>query len=136
MLAEFEQQIKSTEKNGFEKAILNINEFSGLQIEKRAEYLSPWIKEGSIGLISGWRGCGKTFFALGILNAVSNGTSFGPWDCGTPVTCLLLDGEMPIQDIIERSNDLGLDTDRKHLFGRLRDTTGYEPCKFDRSGVA
>lgn len=116
MLNQFESQVRATEQTGVGKCILEIKEFSGLHIEKRTEYLSPWIKEGSIGLISGWRGCGKTFFALGILDAVSNGTSFGPWKNETPVPCLLLDGEMPIQDIIERSNDLGLDSDRQQPF--------------------
>lgn len=95
MLAEFEQQIKSTERSGFDKAILTVNEFSELQIELRQEYLSPWLKEGSIGLVSGWRGMGKTFFALGIQNAITHGEKFGPWECENPVTSLLLDGEMP-----------------------------------------
>lgn len=107
MLSEFESQVKSAGQCGFDSAILDITEFSKLQIEKRVEYLSPWLKEGSIGLISGWRGCGKTFLALGILDAVTRGTSFGPWKSETPVPSLLLDGEMLPQDIIERSNDLG-----------------------------
>ena len=114
MLTQFEQQVKSTEKSGFDKAIKTVNEFSKLQIEPRQEYLNPWLKEASIGLLSGWRGTGKTFFALGMLDAVTRGATFGPWECETPVPCLLLDGEMPIQDIMERSNDLGLNTDRKH----------------------
>jgi hypothetical protein len=114
MLAEFEAQVKSTEQRGFNSAILDITEFSKLQIEKRAEYLSPWIKEGSIGLISGWRGCGKTFFALGILDAITCGASFGPWKCETPVPSLLLDGEMLPQDIIERANDLRINVDRQN----------------------
>ena len=114
MLNAFEAQVSSTERSGFDKAILDITEFSQLQIEKRAEYLSPWIKEGSIGLISGWRGCGKTFFALGILDAVTRGASFGPWKCENPVPSLLLDGEMLPQDIIERANDLKFNSDRQN----------------------
>ena len=116
MLAEFEQQVKSTERSGFDKAIKTVNEFSELQIEPRQEYLTPWLKEGSIGLMSGWRGTGKTFFAFGIQDAITNGGTFGPWECETPVASLLLDGEMPIQDIMERSNDLGLNTDRQCPF--------------------
>lgn len=115
MLSKFEAQVKSAGgQSGFGSAILNITEFSKLQIEKRAEYLSPWIKEGSIGLISGWRGCGKTFFALGILDAVTRGASFGPWKCENPVPSLLLDGEMLPQDIIERANDLKFNSDRQN----------------------
>ena len=114
MLSEFEAQVKSTEQPGFNNAILDITEFSKLQIEKRAEYLSPWIKEGSIGLISGWRGCGKTFFAMSVLDAVTRGTAFGPWKCENPVPSLLLDGEILPQDIIERANDLRFNVDRQN----------------------
>ena len=56
MLAEFEQQVRSTEKIGFNKAIKTVNEFLELPIEKRKRYLAPFITEGSIGLMSGWRG--------------------------------------------------------------------------------
>ncbi|MBL7180278.1 MAG: AAA family ATPase [Desulfobacterales bacterium] len=99
-----------------EDAILEIHRFCELDREERKEYLTPWIKEGSIGLISGWRGCGKTWFALGILDAISRGEFFGPWKCKESVPCLLLDGEMPTQDIIERSNDLRLTSARQNPF--------------------
>jgi putative DNA primase/helicase len=113
MLTQFEEQVKSTEKSGFEKAILKVNEFSDLQIEPRQKLMDPWLKGGSIGLASGWRGVGKTNFALGILSAVTGGSTFGPWTCENPVTSMLLDGEMPVQDIMERSEEHGLTTDRK-----------------------
>jgi putative DNA primase/helicase len=115
MLTTFESQVKSAGECGFDSAILDIREFSKLQIEKRVEYLPPWLKERSIGLISGWRGCGKTFFGLGILDAVTRGGAFEPWTCETSVPSLLLDGEMLPQDIIERTNDLGFaDNDRQN----------------------
>jgi hypothetical protein len=89
-------------------AVMDIGVFCSMEVAARAEYLSPWLKEDSIGLISGWRGTGKTFMAMGILDAVSAGTDFGPWGCEKSAPVLFLDGEMPVQDIQERVHDLGI----------------------------
>lgn len=100
-------------KATLEDACLDIADFHRLEITTRKEYLSPWLKEDAIGLCSGWRGTGKTFFALGVIDAVTNGASFGPWDCQRAVPALFLDGEMPPADIQERSEILRLNKDRK-----------------------
>jgi 5S rRNA maturation endonuclease (ribonuclease M5) len=100
-------------KATLEDAILDIGQFHRLEIVQRKAYLKPWLKENSIVLASGWRGVGKTFFALGVLEAVSNGGTFGPWECLNAVPCLYLDGEMPPSDIIERSAMLSLESNRK-----------------------
>ena len=94
-------------------AILEIGRFCDLNIPPRRRFLSPWLKEDSITLISGWRGAGKTFFVMGILNAVSNGESFGPWGCEFPAPTLLLDGEMPPKDIQERVYGLNMELDSR-----------------------
>jgi putative DNA primase/helicase len=103
-------------KVSLEDSILDIDRFRNLDLPIKKEYLSPWIKESSVNLISGWRGTGKTWFALSILDAVTQGLKFGPWGCKRSVPCLFLDGEMPPQDIIERVNDLGFKSDRKNPF--------------------
>ncbi len=100
-------------KNTLEDILLDIDDFCKLEIASRVSYLDPWLKEDAIVLESGWRGTGKTFFALGALDAVSRGQSFGPWKCEQPVPCLFLDGEMPPADIIERSHLLRLNGERK-----------------------
>lgn len=97
-----------------EDAILEIREFQKLKIGERQSYLHPWCKEDAIILISGYRGIGKTFFGLGVLDAVSNFKQFGPWPCNKSVPCLLLDGEMPPADIQDRSISLGLYCERKN----------------------
>jgi len=107
---------KPPKKVSLDDIILEIGQFCNLDVKIRNEYLSPWIKEGSIGLISGWRGIGKTFFLMGILDAVTRGKSFGPWKCKLSVPCLLLDGEMPREDLIERSSALGLTSERQNPF--------------------
>ncbi|MEA1947003.1 MAG: AAA family ATPase [Thermodesulfobacteriota bacterium] len=99
-----------------EDIILPANQFYQLDVPERQELLFPWLKEDSINLVSGWRGCGKTWFALGVLNAVSKGTKFGPWECKKSVPCLFLDGEMTVTDDHERIKNLRLDSDRENPF--------------------
>jgi hypothetical protein len=100
-------------KATLEDAIVTFQDFSKLPISERVVYLEPWLKEDAIILISGWRGTGKTFFAMGILDAITKGTSFGPWACSESAPCLFLDGEMPAGDVIERSGILNLSDERK-----------------------
>jgi len=100
----------------FEKCILDAQSFSKLDIPERQELLFPWLKEDSINLISGWRGCGKTWFALSLLDAVTRGTAFGLWECKKSVPCLFLDGEMTISDDQERIQNLKLHEDRESPF--------------------
>ncbi|MBW1813086.1 MAG: AAA family ATPase [Deltaproteobacteria bacterium] len=95
-------------KKTIEDIILSADQFSSIELPAKKNFLHPWLKENSINLISGWRGTGKTWMALGIANAVSKGETFGPWEAETSCPCLFVDGEMPTQDIIERLNSLGI----------------------------
>ena len=97
-------------KATIEDVILQAKDFTALEIPPKKKLLNPWLTEQSITLISGWRGTGKTWLALSILDAVSKGKSFGTWESETSVPCLLLDGEMPQQDIMERVEELGIDS--------------------------
>jgi hypothetical protein len=102
-------------KKTLEDIIITATDFHALALPKRTHYLYPWLKEDSISLVSGWRGVGKTWFSWGIADAVSKGTSFGPWTCEKPVPVLILDGEMPATDLQERVQALGLNSDRSCL---------------------
>lgn len=97
-------------KATIEDVILLAKDFTSLELPPKKTLLKPWLTEQSITLISGWRGTGKTWLALSILDAVTKGEPFGPWEIGANVPCLFLDGEMPAQDIIERTKDLGIDS--------------------------
>ncbi|MBW1716554.1 MAG: AAA family ATPase [Deltaproteobacteria bacterium] len=92
-----------------EDVILQAKDFSTLELPPKKCLLNPWLTEQSITLISGWRGTGKTWLALSILDAVTKGQAFGPWEAEESVPCLFLDGEMPAQDISERIEALNLD---------------------------
>ncbi len=93
--------------------IISTAEFYQIDVPERHELLFPWLKEDSINLVSGWRGCGKTWFALGILDAVTRGDKFGPWESKKSVPCLFLDGEMTVADDKERIEGLRLDSERQ-----------------------
>jgi hypothetical protein len=67
-----------------EDVILSAGDFSNLDIPTKKTLLNPWLTEQSITLMSGWRGTGKTWLALSILDAVSKGKVFGPWEAGDP----------------------------------------------------
>jgi hypothetical protein len=95
-----------------EDAILPIKDFRNIQIIARKALLYPWLKEESINMIYGWRGAGKTFFILGILDSVTRAAPFGPWECQKSVNCLFVDGEMTVSDDHERIDEMGLLTDR------------------------
>ena len=100
-------------KLSIDDIIMPAGQFFELDIPQRQELLYPWLKEDSINLVSGWRGSGKTWFALGVLDAVTRGESFGPWECKKSVPCLFLDGEMTVSDDHERIENLKLHTARK-----------------------
>lgn len=96
-------------KATLEDVILRAKDFTALELPPKKKLLNPWLTEQSITLISGWRGTGKTWLALSILDSVSNGEPFGPWEAETSAPCLFLDGEMPSQDIDDRIKELGID---------------------------
>lgn len=84
------------------QAVLDADQIRVMDFPEKRKILSPWLSEQTLVLTPGWRGVGKTWFALGICDAITHGVNFGPWSTITPVPCLYLDGEMAIQDIKER----------------------------------
>ena len=114
IMAETAKPYEPPKKITINDIILSANEFYKIKVPKQQELLFPWLKEDSINLISGWRGCGKTWLALAILDAVSSGKSFGPWECKKSVPCLFLDGEMTIRDDRDRIENLKLYSAREN----------------------
>ena len=93
-------------------AVFEAGSFLKIDAPARAHCLFPWLWSGSYGLISGARGVGKTFFIMGALDAITRGVSFGPWECHEPVSCLYIEGELPLSDCKGRIRDMGLNTNR------------------------
>ena len=97
----------------WERAVMSVRELRTMKFPEKRKIISPWLSEQSIVLVAGWRGVGKTWFAVGLVDAITRGTPFGPWQTITPVSCLYIDGEMAVQDAQERANLLELSANKE-----------------------
>ena len=96
-----------------EGATVDADDFIELDIPSKRNIIHPWLREESIILITGWRGTGKTWFALSLFDAISRGQPFGPWQVENGVNCLYIDAEMSASDVQERLCLLGKRMDRR-----------------------
>lgn len=95
------------------QAVLDADQIRVMDFPEKRKILSPWLSEQTLVLTPGWRGIGKTWFALGVGDAITRGVNFGPWETITPVPVLYIDGEMAIQDIRERVDILAISATEK-----------------------
>lgn len=86
--------------------VLHASELQNVKLPHKQMFLCPIIEEGRIIIIVGWRGVGKTWFAVSLIDAITRGLDFGPWEFKSATSCLYLDGEMAIQDIQARYKTL------------------------------
>jgi len=100
------EELKELRPKTIKDVILQFKDFKEMKLPEKRIILNPWIKEQSIILISGWRGVGKTWLALSLLDSITRGKNFGPWETKNPVPCLYLDGEMAGPDIQNRYMEL------------------------------
>lgn len=80
----------------------SFGELLALPVEPRVELCGSWLKEGSITEVYGWRGAGKSWFALWLAYCVSAGVSFMKWGVSAAKGVLYVDGEMGLEDIQAR----------------------------------
>jgi hypothetical protein len=112
ILIENAREYHPPKKYTHEDAVIDSAGFRAIILPSRAVYLHPIIQESQIILVSGWRGTGKTWFAMSLVDAISRGAPFEPWEIRQPATCLYLDGEMAMGDIRNRLKALNLNEDR------------------------
>jgi RecA-family ATPase len=93
-------------EDAFKKTICSCTELNGIGIPSRAPILDQWFFEGDLGFIFAFRGTGKTFLAMAMSSAIANGGRCGPWQANGARKVLYIDGEMPCDDFIFRSNGL------------------------------
>jgi len=110
------EDLLNKRKKSIEDVIIEFKDFSTMELPVKKVILNPWIKEQSIILISGWRGVGKTWLALSLLDAITRAKPFGPWETINPVNCLYLDGEMAGGDIQDRYRELNPKAQQKYAF--------------------
>lgn len=91
-----------------DNAVVGSCELASLHLAPRALLVDPWCAEGDFGIIYAFRGVGKTWLAMLIAKAVSEGGSLGDWDTHGRAKVLYIDGEMPAD--LMRDRDIGLST--------------------------
>ena len=87
-------------------SVVTSTELASLQLQQRELLLGDWFREGDLGVIYAFRGVGKTWFALLIAKALSEGGRVGDWQAQKRTKVLYIDGEMPAD--LMRSRDAGL----------------------------
>lgn len=113
MMIEGAEIYEPPKQASIEDAVVEAGTLVNIKVQEKRTILDPWLTEQSISLVSGWRGVGKTFFCMGLCDAITRGQSFGPWDCNTPVPCLYVEAEMPFPDVKERIFGLNPSQNRK-----------------------
>jgi hypothetical protein len=81
--------------------------------------LGDLITAGTRCFIIGRTGLGKTLFGLAMAMGMAFGTGFLHWRSSRPVRVLYLDGEMPIDLLVERARDEARRTGRTDLLDNL-----------------
>ncbi len=69
--------------------------------------ISPWLREQESVLIWAAAGVGKTMLTLSLALAVAGGGSILGWSAPRPARVLVIDGEMPLDDLKARLGSLG-----------------------------
>jgi putative DNA primase/helicase len=82
--------------------ILGVKEFLEIEVERDVVILDPLIRKGSIIMVTGSSGVGKTMFTLGICKSIVNGVNFGNWEPRTRTKVLYVDGELPTYVLQQR----------------------------------
>lgn len=83
--------------------VLTAAELAALDIPPRQYLLGNWIWKGSITLVYAKRGLGKTWFVLGIALALAKGETFAGFEVFEILSVFVIDGEMVLGDIKERT---------------------------------
>ncbi len=85
---------------------LSLSEILVLQMPPDIELLGRLILAGSLGLLYGLRGCGKSLLAMIMGYAIAGGKAVAPWGTGSGDVVCYLDGEMRIHGFQERLDQL------------------------------
>lgn len=102
-------------------ALFNVEAFQEIDVPPKSYHLFPIIWTGAYVMITGARGVGKTWFIRGMANAITCGVDFGPWKCHDPASVLIIDGELSMNDLQERTKLDRPPIDRKRALFVLSD---------------
>jgi KaiC/GvpD/RAD55 family RecA-like ATPase len=92
--------------NHFKAYTFKSTEFLKMKFPKRKMLIAPWLKKGSVNMLFGPSGIGKSLFAHCLAACLTtwkaaglNLPSMGPWDIKARCPVFILDGELPEEDI-------------------------------------
>ncbi|WP_169334354.1 AAA family ATPase [Rubritalea marina] len=103
-------QIRMT--RAFKTATITAKDFIQRDIPKREVLLSPFLLKGDYGIIFAPRGVGKSWLALMMCKAISDGEKVGNhWSAPTPQRTLYVDAEMNLPDLQGRCKQLNIESD-------------------------
>ncbi len=95
---------KPTQTN-LNSTILTLPELLIINIPERQKII-VWMPEGSLVMVYGPRGIGKTFFVLELVKSLACGSPFLKWQVLEPAGVLFIDGEASLHDIRKRFTGL------------------------------
>ena len=99
----------------FASALLSAKELAAKDIPPRPRLLGAWLLKGDLGYLFAPRGGGKSWLAMLIGNAVSNGIALGSWEVGEgPLPVYYFDAEMNLPDVQDRARKIGIDSEAFH----------------------
>jgi hypothetical protein len=85
-------------KNRLKETMVYGDEFVKEKIQKPSLFISPWLTQGSMSMIYGPRGLGKTWLAMIIAVSLTREKAseieIGPWRVVRPAGAMFVDGEM------------------------------------------
>ena len=105
-ISKIEKQLIEIEHPSFKNFIQKSGDFINTDFPEKEYYLGHIIAEQQIILVPGWRGTGKTWFCLGIADAITTGKNFGPWETGKTAPVMYVDAELPPGDFKDRIKSL------------------------------
>ena len=97
-----EELKKTTMLDAIRMATRDTVGIEALGLPPRVPMLGDWLKEGDCGFLYAPRGLGKTWLSLGLACAIANGRPLGPWQSHGAWPVGYVDGEMAVDDMLER----------------------------------
>ncbi len=91
----------------FKRALLSAGSLCAMTLPQRPGLLGQWMKEGDLGYLFAPRGAGKSWLAMLIAKAISEGAALGEWQGGEARPVTYLDCEMNLSDLRERLAKIG-----------------------------
>lgn len=100
----------SLSANALANCLITAKDLSTRHIPPRKRLLDKWLCEADLGFVFAPRGVGKTWLAMALPKAISQGSSVGQWQAGECKTRVLyVDGEMPLELTQYRSRGMELE---------------------------